>query len=379
MKPRMLTIGHSYVVALNRSVMRELQRRGNIDVTLLAPRFFAGDLRAIHMEPEDSELDVRPIDCYMSSRVHLFFYNQKQIHQVLQERNWSYGYLWEEPYIVSGFQMARAFHQSKIPFSFFTNQNIFKKYPLPFSYFEKKTLQWCESLWGCGPQVLETFRQKNYTGAQNLIPYFVNVEKFSPFSAEQKRHAKQRLGLSADKVIGFMGRLTEEKGCRLFLQTLEGLRDRSDWQALILGAGPMEGEIRQWLAERNLTNQVIIKLVKHDEVPQTLAVMDVLLCPSQTTPFWREQFGRMLIEAFASGVPVMASDSGEIPYVVGNAGVILPEKDETKWFDSLRDLLFDDKKLHELRERGLARAQMFSSQSVAKQIEQIVLASVKRL
>ncbi len=379
MKPRLLTIGHSYVVALNRSVMRELQRRGNIEVTLLAPRFFTGDLRPIKMEAEDSELDVRPIDCYLSSRVHLFFYNQKQLRQVLRERPWNYAYLWEEPYIVSGFQMAQLCHQQKIPYSLFTNQNILKKYPLPFSFFENKSLQWCESLWGCGPQVLETFRQKNFLGAQKLVPYFVNIEKFSPFTPQQKQEAKKRLGLSAEKIIGFMGRLTEEKGCRVFLQALEGLRERPGWQALILGAGPLESEIRQWIAERKMQSQVIMKLVKHDEVPQTLPVMDVLLCPSQTTPFWREQFGRMLIEAFASGVPVMASDSGEIPFVVGDAGLVLPENDEKKWVDTLRELLFNEDHLQKLRTKGLARAQEFSSQSVAQQIEQIVLDSLRGL
>ena len=51
--------------------------------------------------------------------------------------------------------------------------------------------------------------------------------------------------------------------------------------------------------------------------------MDVMCAPSQTTPKWREQFGRMLIEAFASGVPVVGSDSGEIPFVIDEAGVLV--------------------------------------------------------
>ena len=55
--------------------------------------------------------------------------------------------------------------------------------------------------------------------------------------------------------------------------------------------------------------------------------MDLLCAPSRTTPRWREQFGRMLIEAMACGVPVIASPSGEIPYVVGDAGVLVPEGD----------------------------------------------------
>ena len=60
--------------------------------------------------------------------------------------------------------------------------------------------------------------------------------------------------------------------------------------------------------------------VAHDDVPEYLNAMDLLCAPSQTTARWREQFGRMLIEAMACGVPVVASRSGEIPYVVGDAG-----------------------------------------------------------
>ena len=147
---------------------------------------------------------------------------------------------------------------------------------------------------------------------------------------------------------------------------------------MILGSGPLENEIHQWINERNMQSQVLLKLVKHDAVPQTLPVMDVLVCPSQTTPFWREQFGRMLIEAFASGVPVIASDSGEIPFVVGDAGVILPEKETKRWVETIDDVLFNDKLLLQLRERGLLRAQQFSSQAVAEQVEQIVLDSLGR-
>ena len=67
--------------------------------------------------------------------------------------------------------------------------------------------------------------------------------------------------------------------------------------------------------------------VGHDDVPEHLNAMDVMCAPSQTTARWREQFGRMLIEAMACGVPVLASRSGEIPHVVGDAGLLVDERD----------------------------------------------------
>jgi glycosyltransferase involved in cell wall biosynthesis len=55
--------------------------------------------------------------------------------------------------------------------------------------------------------------------------------------------------------------------------------------------------------------------------------MDVLVLPSRTMPTWKEQFGRVLIEAMACGVPVIGSDSGEIPTTIGEAGMVFSEGD----------------------------------------------------
>jgi glycosyltransferase involved in cell wall biosynthesis len=84
--------------------------------------------------------------------------------------------------------------------------------------------------------------------------------------------------------------------------------------------------------------------------------MDVLCAPSRTTGRWREQFGRMLIEAFACGVPVVASDSGEIPYVVGDAGVVVTEADEDAWAAAVAELLESPKRRDELGARARDRA-----------------------
>jgi glycosyltransferase involved in cell wall biosynthesis len=83
--------------------------------------------------------------------------------------------------------------------------------------------------------------------------------------------------------------------------------------------------------------------------------MDVLCAPSRTTPRWREQFGRMLIEAMACGVPVVASRSGEIPHVVGDAGVLASEDDSGEWARILASILHDADARRVHRDRGLAR------------------------
>jgi glycosyltransferase involved in cell wall biosynthesis len=95
--------------------------------------------------------------------------------------------------------------------------------------------------------------------------------------------------------------------------------------------------------------------------------MDMLLAPSQTTPHWREQFGRMIVEAFASGVPVIGSDSGEIPFVIGDAGHVVPEGDPTAWAQAILSLLQDPQARHVLAVRGLERVRQYSCPAVAAQ------------
>ena len=83
----------------------------------------------------------------------------------------------------------------------------------------------------------------------------------------------------------------------------------------------------------------IVTGVPHDKVPEYLNAMDLLVAPSQTTPWWKEQFGRMLIEAMACGVPVIGSDSGEIPYVIGDAGMVVSDVDVAGWARAIATLV----------------------------------------
>jgi glycosyltransferase involved in cell wall biosynthesis len=127
------------------------------------------------------------------------------------------------------------------------------------------------------------------------------------------------------------------------------------WRALFVGSGPLEPELRAWAARR--PERVAIETgAMHDDVPRWLNAMDVLCAPSLTTSRWREQFGRMLIEAFACGVPVVASSSGEIPHVVGDDGLVVPEGDARRWQEVISGLLDDEAARRSLGEKGRRRA-----------------------
>jgi glycosyltransferase involved in cell wall biosynthesis len=111
----------------------------------------------------------------------------------------------------------------------------------------------------------------------------------------------------------------------------------------------------------------IVKAVSHERVPAYLNAFDMLCAPSRTAANWREVFGRMVIEAFACEVPVLGSDSGELPSVIGDAGLIVPEGDVNEWVRALENLLDSPELREDLAKRGLDRVkQHFTWTAVAR-------------
>jgi glycosyltransferase involved in cell wall biosynthesis len=77
-------------------------------------------------------------------------------------------------------------------------------------------------------------------------------------------------------------------------------------------------------------------------MPDVYGGFDALVVPSRAQSNWKEQFGRVIIEAMACEVPVVGSDSGEIPNVIGDAGLVYPEGDVEALAERLTGLLGDD-------------------------------------
>jgi glycosyltransferase involved in cell wall biosynthesis len=154
-------------------------------------------------------------------------------------------------------------------------------------------------------------------------------------------------------VIGYLGRFIEAKGIGVLTSALDGIQ--GGWRALFVGGGPDQPGLEAWAAASSGRARIATG-VAHDGVPAYLNAMDVLVAPSLTTPRWREQFGRMLVEAMACGVPVIGSGSGEIPHVVGDAGVVAAEGDADAWRTALDRLIADEAWRRELSARGLERA-----------------------
>jgi glycosyltransferase involved in cell wall biosynthesis len=135
-----------------------------------------------------------------------------------------------------------------------------------------------------------------------------------------------------------IGRLVWEKGHQDVLRAVALLhaRGRSDVRVMIVGNGPEERRLRRVIADFGLADAVEMRRwVPHHELPAVYASASCLVLASQPTWFWEEQFGMVLIEAMAAHVPIVASASGAIPEVAGDAATLFAPGDWVGLADAL--------------------------------------------
>lgn len=177
---------------------------------------------------------------------------------------------------------------------------------------------------------------------------------------------RTRLGLGTF-VVGYVGALIEDKGLPDLAQAL--LQLEGDWSALFVGDGPLRHELQAFFDSRGLSARAhLVGYVPRGDIPSYMNCMDVLVLPSHTTPAMKEQFGLVLAEAMLSAVAVVGSDSGAIPEVIGDAGLIFPEGDVAALASCLQHLHNDAVLRSTLAERGRQRAlERFSTAALADQ------------
>jgi phosphatidyl-myo-inositol dimannoside synthase len=364
MRPlRVLSIGHSYSVALNRAVMARVGRDPSIELTIGAPRYFRGDLRPLQLEESPTEsYRLVGLDARLTQYIHVFFYERLQ--KLIAPGAFDLVHSWEEPFVLAGYQVARAAAAAGSRYFFRTAQSLPKPYPPPFSQFESYCAHHAEGWVAGGNLVQEALRgRKGYSELTDVITLGVDEDEFRP-DPEAGAALRRSLGLDGP-VIGFVGRLTAAKGLDVLMAALENVP--APWSLLALGSGPYEARLQRWAEQRGITNRVKVLLVGHSEVPRYLQAMDLMVAPSQTTPKWKEQFGRMIVEGFATGIPVIGSDSGEIPYVIDDAGLVVGESDVKGWTDAISEALESEARRRELGEAGRERFQsLYTSTRVAE-------------
>ncbi|MEZ4580844.1 MAG: glycosyltransferase [Caldilineaceae bacterium] len=154
--------------------------------------------------------------------------------------------------------------------------------------------------------------------------------------------------------VGYAGGLLPEKGVDLLLRACARLT--GDWRLRLAGEGSAQTQLVTLARDLGITGRVTFAgRIGSGAMPAFYHDLDVFVLPSRTTPSWKEQFGRVLIEAMACGVPVVGSASGEIPHVIGDAGLLFPEEDVAALHAHLATLAASPDARGILAEQGRAR------------------------
>lgn len=159
-----------------------------------------------------------------------------------------------------------------------------------------------------------------------------------------------------EHAVGFVGRFIPEKGLDVFMSAVDYLPD--DLHYVIIGSGPMRVDLERWSELNGLKGRIhLMDVMPPEDLARYMNCMSVLVVPSLTIPRWKEQYGRVIAEAMACGVPVVGSDSGAIPEVVGSAGFIVPEGDPFALAESVKRVIFNREDRERIRELGLIRVE----------------------
>ncbi len=222
------------------------------------------------------------------------------------------------------------------------------------------------------------WRSKGYTGPVEVIPQFgVDPDIYQPMIRPSRpskpsvllRRSARRPSQN-EMVIGYIGRLVPEKGIDILLEAVAQLR--GPWELRILGSGPERDRLEKMAQWLGILPRVTFDLpIPSTQMPYYYSGLDVLVLPSRTRPNWKEQFGRVLIEAMACQVVVVGARCGAIPEVIDDAGLTFVEGDPANLRAQLESLLGDTQLRLELAKKGRQRIldQFTQSQIAARTVQ----------
>ncbi len=323
----------------------EIARLG-VDLTVFVPPAWQDRRGRQWVERQHTQgYQLRVIPIRFNGNFHLHFY--PTLARELAKLTPQIVHMDEEPYNVATWLGLRAAQHIGAQATFFTWQNLYRRYPPPFRWLEQTNYQRTPLAIAGNQAASDVLRRKGYQGAVAVIPQFgVDPTIFSPLPDAVRRSDALR--------IGYAGGLLPEKGVDLLLQACAGLRGA--WQLRVAGEGSERTRLQQMAVQLQIGERVHVgDRLTSARMPDFYRTLDVLVLPSRTLPNWKEQFGRVLIEAMASGVAVIGSDSGEIPNVIGAAGLIFPEDNEAVLRQQLQTLLDEPSEQKRLREAGRQR------------------------
>lgn len=342
--------------------LEELAKCPGVELTLVTPPYWLHDNGSKQTLEKLYTSGYRMVVTPMARNGNYHLHSYPQLGEIMRETQPEIVHIDEEPYNFATFQAMRLARRHKARALFFTWQNLYRSYPPPFRQMELYNYKHADAALAGNREAVEVLQRKGYKKKISVIPQFGFDLEIYKRSAPRPARAP-----GAPFILGFIGRLVENKGLTTMVEALTSLPDYC--QALFVGDGPMQSVLEEEAKRLGVSERVTIRPSVHTyEAPAILAAFDVHVLPSRTYPNWKEQFGRTLAEAMACETPVIGSDSGEIPHVIGNAGLIFPEGNAQELAARVRQLLGDPQLYATLAAQGRQRVlENYTQERIAQQ------------
>jgi L-malate glycosyltransferase len=379
---KILVASHTYIVDLNCEKFKTLATlEPNLEVTIVVPKKWRpGGVqnKTIETRPwQDGSFRVVPISNFSQNNQGMLCFGADLVTLMNEFR----------PDIIQVEQGAKAIGYAQMitlnrllrlnaKNLFFTWWNLPYTLKFPISALEAYNLRHSHGIVSGNQDGVDVLRQRGYQGEMRVMPQ-LGVDE-SIFRPQAQPEVAAQVGIQPnDFVIGFVGRFVEEKGLLTLCDAVAGLAQDKPWKLLLLGRGELKEQLMAQAEKAGIGDRLIIlESVPHADVPRYINLMNTLVLPSQSTEKfktltsvgWKEQFGHVLIEAMACQVPVIGSDSGEIPHVIGEAGMVFPEGNAAALRDCLTRLMEQPEVAIDLSKRAYDRAmKCYTNRALAQQ------------
>ena len=322
---RLLVVSHPSVVAVNQAVYLAMKGLG-WNVRVIVPHRWQHDYASQPFAAETMpgmEAAIVPVNVLLKGRPQRHFYVGR-LTRLAKSFRPDMIFLEQESFACAALQWGSIARRLGVPFGVQSDENLDRNYPLPAKLIRRWVLDRAAFVAARSPTAAARVQQWGGKGRIAVVPHAVPLWDYAPDARGDTF------------TVGFAGRLVPEKGIRDLVAATALLKEPA--RLLLVGDGPLRREV-----EAMQPPGVRIEVrsdVKHERMPDAYAEMDVLVLPSRTTATWAEQFGRVLVEALLCGVPVVGSDSGEIPWVVTTTGggYVFREGDVSHLAEILEDL-----------------------------------------
>ncbi|MFN2327176.1 MAG: glycosyltransferase family 4 protein, partial [Gemmatimonadales bacterium] len=241
----------------------------------------------------------------------------------------------------------------RIPTVVFSWESLAREYPLFARRRRSLALRYASGVLGGNTLAAGLLRSVAPAARHAAIPQFGVVVPSLPEPRDD-----------AGLVIGFIGRLVPERGVDLLLQACNHVLGA--WTLAILGTGP-EQEALEALAQRygQASRVRWIGGLGREAIDRFWTEIDVLVVPSRATPDWVERSHPLLLEAMARAIPVVTTDTGALPELVGDAGIVVNDAEPMGL--ALQHLLAEPGERRRLGLRGRQRVlSHFSDSAIAE-------------